>query len=96
MFISTSLNQYYYIILLCLDQDMVITVLSLVSRMFSSCGICGSNLYIGEIFPTSIRQMALGSAATVSALISIAAPLVGGTLVSGFKPGGACLFDNGS
>ena len=63
---------------------MAATILQIVARIGGSCGICIMSIYIGELFPTSIRQLALGTANAFAALVGIMAPFVGGPMVGIF------------
>ena len=58
------------------------TVLILLCRAATGAGLMTSMIIITEIFPTTVRQMALGSSMGFGNAITVAGPYIGGALVS--------------
>jgi len=63
-----------------IDHQFVSSIMSILSRCFASSGYLTLSIYVAELFPTSVRQGALGSSNAIAAAVGIAAPLVGGSL----------------
>ena len=57
------------------------TVLTVLSRAFTSCSFVSLYMYTAELFPTPLRQRAVGYTSGVSAVLTIAGPYMGGGLV---------------
>merc|ERR1712178_169276 len=43
-------------------------------------------IYVNELYPTALRQRAVGTASSIGCALSITAPIIGGTLVHVWQP----------
>merc|ERR1712168_966218 len=66
--------------------EMVVTFLSLSSRMFACCGSTTICIYLSELFPTALRQRASGVVNAFAGLATMLAPTIGGTLRVVWEP----------
>jgi len=68
------------------DMEMIVTFLSLSSRMFACCGSTTICIYLSELFPTALRQRASGVVNACAGLATMLAPTIGGTLRVVWEP----------
>ena len=66
------------------DTQMVATVVNIVVRAGTGTSMMVLFVMTPELFPTLVRQTVIGSALGAATILSLAAPYVGGDLVSMF------------
>jgi len=79
-FVGVVCTESTSVVMTLFDLNLASSVMSIMSRCLASSGYLTLSIYVAELYPTSIRQAALGTANAIGAAIAIAAPLVGGTL----------------
>ena len=81
------MNEHYLVNLkfvLNAASPMTVTVLSLVGKAGATMGFSCMYVYTSEVFPTEVRNIGLGMCSFSSRISGMAAPYVGGPLVSIF------------
>ena len=64
------------------DHFVAATVFALFGKGFISVAYAVVYLFASEIFPTEVRQVGMGTASMLARISGMAAPYVGGPLVS--------------
>ena len=78
-----SFNSYMIETLFLADLDLAVTLVSIFIRGCGICCVCVQICFVTELFPTPVRQKALGTITAVGGLSTIAASFGGIPLVSG-------------
>lgn len=76
--------QYQTVSIIIADDGTAMTALSLTGKGFVTMAFTGIYVYTTELFPTEVRNIAMGSASLCARISGMFAPLMGGPLVSSY------------
>jgi len=68
------------------DQPMVNTVTMILIRCVASCAVNVNTLISGELFPSYMRQTALGISSAIASFVAIFSPIIGGPMQEIWEP----------
>jgi hypothetical protein len=74
--------KYHFLFESFVDLEDVATAFSIIGKAGAACGFGAIYVFTGELNPTSIRNIAFGTASMCARISGMAAPFVGGPLVS--------------
>lgn len=82
--VIAGLSSFLTIPMLLRNISQGTTALSMIGKAFTTIGFSGIYVYSAEIFPTETRNIGLGTASMFARVSGMAAPYVGGPMVSYF------------